>query len=120
MSSLCLAALCLLGNGFASCGQTNLLVNSGFETNYYSISTNQIAFGWTNNAYLGASLWLTRETNNPHSPANCQRVVVSGLNATNNALFFQPFTYQAGHVYNATLWQRVVNAVKTFDPNYSD
>jgi hypothetical protein len=47
----------------------NLLVNSGFETNYYSISTNQIALGWTNNAYLDASLWLTRETNNPHPPA---------------------------------------------------
>ena len=109
LRSLCLTASCLLGSGFASCGQTNLLVNSGFETNYYSISSNHIAFGWTDNAYLGASLWLTQETNNFHSGSNCQRVVVSGLNATNNALFYQPFTYQAGHVYNATLWLRAAS-----------
>lgn len=109
LNSLWLAASCLVASNIALCGQTNLLVNSGFETNYYSISTNQIAFGWTNNAYLGANLWLTRETNNPHSPTNCQRVVVSGLNATNNALLYQPFTYQAGHVYNATLWLRAAS-----------
>jgi hypothetical protein len=87
-------------------GQTNLLVNSGFETNYYDISTNTIAFGWTNNAYLGASLWLTKETNNPHTGSNCQRVAASGLNATNSALVYQTFNFQAGHVYNASVWLR--------------
>ena len=101
--------------------QTNLLVNPGLETNYYSLSTNQIAFGWTNSAHLGASLWLARETNNPHSGTNCQRVVITGLVATNSALFYQPFTFLPGLVYHGSVWLRdAANLPVQFDLRNAD
>ena len=95
-----------------ACGvfaQTIPLVNSGFETNYLNTSSGQIASGWTNNAYFGTSFALAKETNNPHSGTNCQRVVVAGLTATNGALFYQSFAFQPGHVYNAGVWLRAAS-----------
>ena len=95
-----------------ACGvfaQTIPLVNSGFETNYLNTSSGQIASGWTNNAYFGTSFALAKETNNPHSGTNCQRVAVAGLTATNGALFYQSFAFQPGHVYNAGVWLRAAS-----------
>jgi len=90
-------------------GQTNLLQNPGLEAPYVTVPDGHLATDWTNSANLGASLALAQETNQVHGGASCQRVVVSGENATNNALFYQSFHFQAGHVYSAAVWLRAAS-----------
>jgi len=86
--------------------QTQLLLNPGLEAPYGTVSSSHIATNWTDNAYFGANLLCSQETVNVHGGTNCRKVIVSGLTATNSALFYQPFIFQAGYVYAAAIWLR--------------
>jgi len=81
------------------------LTNADFET----FSPSGIASNWTQLAVGGASILFAPETNNPYSGARCQRATVSGLTASNTAMFYQPFTFQAGSVYAASVWLRAAS-----------
>lgn len=70
------------------------------------VGSSQIATNWTDDAYFGVNLLCSEETVNVHSGSNCQKVIVNGLTATNSALFYQPFKFNAGDVYQANLWLR--------------
>jgi len=86
--------------------QTQLLLNPGLEAPYVAVSSSHIATNWTDDAYFGASLLCSQETTNVHSGASCQKIVVDGLTATTGALFYQPFIFNAGDVYQASIWLR--------------
>jgi hypothetical protein len=90
------------GLAIASPARGQFLSNTNFET----FAGNGIASNWTQQAVQGAAISFARETNNPHSGTSCQRAVVSGLETTNAAMFYQPFTYQAGGVYTGSVWLR--------------
>ena len=107
---------CLAGGGWFSLqAQTQLLLNPGLEAPYVTVTASHTATNWTDNAYFGANLLCSQETENVHGGTNCQKVVISGLNATNSALFYQPFIFQAGDVYQAGIWLRAAtNALLQF------
>jgi hypothetical protein len=87
-----------------------MLLNPGLETPFVAVSSGRIATGWTNKTYFGASLLGAQETNNVHGGASCQEMIASGLVGTNNVLFYQPFTFLPGHVYNARVWLRAASS----------
>jgi hypothetical protein len=95
-------ATLIAGLAFAGPARGQFLSNTNFE----AFAGNGIASNWTQLAVQGAAISFARETNNPHSGASCQRAVVGGLDGTNAAFFYQPFTYQAGSVYTASIWLR--------------
>jgi hypothetical protein len=100
-------AVCLC---FPLRAQTNMLSNPGLDAPYSNVVsgpvTGAIATNWTGMAVQGASLSCARDTVIFHGAPSSQKIVVSGLNATNEAMFYQPFTYQAGNVYNGSVWLR--------------
>jgi hypothetical protein len=101
--------------------QTQILLNPGLEAPY----KNGVATNWTPNPYDGASMSYSSQTTNVHGGADCQKIVVSGLNSTNGALFLQPFQLLVGHVYNASVWLRAATSnslvdfeLRNLDDNY--
>lgn len=82
--------------------RAQFLTNADFE--YFTPSG--IASNWMQQAVSGASILFAQETNNPYSGTSCQRATVSGLTASNAAPFYQPFTFQSGSVYTASVWLR--------------
>jgi hypothetical protein len=90
--------------------QTNMLLNPGLDTPYLTVGsgnvTGSIATNWTGLAVQGAALSCARDTVIYHGPPSSQQITVSGLNATNSAMFYEPFTFQPGSVYNASIWLR--------------
>jgi len=119
-------ALLLAGSpDLALHAQTNLLLNPGLESPFISPTilnvSGVLATNWTATAVQGAQLAGSQETANVHGGSSCQKIAVSGLNATNSASFFQPFKFQAGHVYNAGLWLRAAsNSLVQFELQNAD
>jgi hypothetical protein len=108
-----LSRFVLLVAGCLGCqlqAQTNLLLNPGLEAPYTNAViinvTGLLASNWTASAFQDVKLICAQETADVHGGASCQQVVVTGLNATNVGMFYQPFPYQAGSVYNASVWLR--------------
>ncbi len=105
-----LALLLAGGPGFALHAQTNLLLNPGLESPFISPAAPNVsgvlATNWTATAVQGAQLAGSQETANVHGGSSCQKIVVTGLNGTNVAIFYEPFTFQPGSVYNGTVWLR--------------
>jgi hypothetical protein len=97
---LAVVFLTLIATGNSAWAQ--FLTNADFET----FTPSGIASNWTQLAVGGTSILFAPETNNPYSGASCQRATVSGLTASNTAMFYQPFTFQAGSVYAASVWLR--------------
>ncbi len=100
--------------------EAQLLLNAGFET--FSTNAGQVvASNWTQQAAGGASMSGAQETTNPHSGTACQRVVASGQNQTNVAVFYQPFQLQPGHVDSAGVWLRAAtNSLLQFELQDAD
>jgi hypothetical protein len=96
--TLALLKLAAAGDG----ARAQLLTNADFE--YFTPSG--IASNWIYQVVAGASIAFAQETNNPYSGTSCQRATVSGLNSSNLAMFYQPFTFQSGDVYTASVWLR--------------
>jgi hypothetical protein len=115
-----LALLLAGGPGLALRAQTNLLLNPGLETPFISPTVPNVsgvlATNWTALAVQGAQLDGLQETTNVHGGSSCQEIVVTGLNATNAAMFYEPFTFQPGSVYNGSVWLRAAtNSLVQFE-----
>jgi hypothetical protein len=106
---MCTAVVVALA-GVALDAPSQLLTNADLEPPFLTVNlpnvSGVIASNWTALAVEGAQLACAETTSNVYSGASCQQIVATGLTGTNVAMFYQPFIYQAGDVYNGTVWLR--------------